>query len=883
MNRYDVSIRGDLDELDRLVFSIGELDGERVFSLTGSTIDGDIILYADDLTKDDLFELLHENIVSDILNFKARPMGNGVYEISDIIYNQTMQANINLSNVEAVNKLAKKMSKKNGYSAYLLVDGSLIFFQDHAEISSIPNMTPNKFIALGNIRLGYGGTIELIKRPTYGQFMKLMSFIGGRREIYIDFAEESDSFYPHVILGKEITHPSAELVCDLIQNFFDGRDNMNEVMVIPKGTLFENVTDEVNSSEVDLSSFALRDELFPGFWSNKDGLLNSRIRLKLLDIADDFWKTVNLSWVKPNAIILTGSICNYNWSTYSDIDLHLIVDFSLVDKHTDFVRDYFNSKKNEWNDMHNHLSILGRNVELYVQNMTDDICSGGIYDLEQNKWLQKPIKNSDNIIERNEKKIKETAAEIMTIIDGMHIATDKTTDKHQIESIGDDAYKLWRRIKSMRSDSLNSDGENGKGNIIYKILRRTQYLDKLFELMSYTYDEVNSIEEGKEKNNGILLEYLDNEYNYPLYRYFKWAASASPCELAEDLAYHNSYMIPRFFKRIAEELDDEDEFDDGGYIDDERIDKFIQNIQENGLCQDFIDFCQDYGAYYGEYNELPSWMTMDFKGLVKNQWCIHFTSDADNIAKYGFTGGTEEIDSLAYTEAGQEKDGEGYDFAFLINDRSVDFNSYGDEAVIFRTSGVEVYHYGDEQNQVVFWGRYAKDFIPIYLDYDDDEWKIYGRRGQVLMSGTPSELAQWATNNVAQYRRQILFGKNGRKNYQESIDKYLGTIKLIKEEIVADGDSDHNPYAKRWDAERQALKDFICKYGKLMTSKENGKTYKVYYDKTLSELIGYNYCICLQWDAVKREPSSIIYIRALDKLTERMFQANFDPNIENTP
>lgn len=40
---------------------------------------------------------------------------------------------------------------------------------------------------------------------------------------------------------------------------------MNEVMVIPKRNLSENVTDEVNSSEVDLSSFALRDELFPGF------------------------------------------------------------------------------------------------------------------------------------------------------------------------------------------------------------------------------------------------------------------------------------------------------------------------------------------------------------------------------------------------------------------------------------------------------------------------------------------------------------------------------------------------------------------------------------------------------------------------------------------
>ena len=883
MNRYDVSIRGDLDELDRLVFSIGELDGERVFSLTGSTIDGDIILYADGLTKDDLFELLDENIASDILNFKARPMGDGEYEISDIIYNQTMQADINLSNVEEVNKLAKKISISNGSSEYLLVDGSLISFHDHAAISSIPNMTPNKFIALGNIRLGCGGTIELIKRPTYGQFMTLMSFIGGQSEIYIDFAEESDSFYPHVILGKKITHPSAELVCDVIRNFFDGCDNMNEVMVIPKRNLSENVTDEVNSSEVDLSSFALRDELFPGFWSNKDGLLNSRIRLKLLDIADDFWKSVNITWVKPISIILTGSICNYNWSSFSDIDLHLIVDFREIDTRSDFVREYFDMKKNEWNNNHKHLEILGRNVELYVQDLTDEVNSNGIYDIEENKWLKKPAFDKLKPIGNNAELIKNSAAEIMTIIDGMHKAVEKITDKHQIECVGDDAFYLWRKIKDMRTHSLEREGESGKGNIIYKILRRTKYLDKLFKLMDYTYDEVNSIEEEKKIPNEVILEYLDNEYNYPLYRYFKWAASASPCELAEDLAYHNSYMIPRFFKRIAEELDDEDEFDDSGYIDDERIDKFIHNIQENGLCQDFIDFCQDYGAYYGEYNELPSWMSMDFKGLVKNQWCIHFTSDANNIAKYGFTGGTEEIDSLAYTEAGQEKDGEGYDFAFLIDDRNVDFNSYGDEAVIFRTSGVEVYHYGDEQNQVVFWGRYAKDFIPIFLDYDDDEWKIYGRKGQVLMSGTPSELAQWATNNVAQYRRQILFGKNGRKNYQESIDKYLGTIKLIKEEVVADGDSDHNPYAKRWDAERQALKDFICKYGKLMTSKENGKTYKVYYDKTLSELIGYNYCICLQWDAVKQEPSSIIYIRALDKFTERMFHANFDPNIDNTP
>ena len=113
-------------------------------------------------------------------------------------------------------------------------------------------------------------------------------------------------------------------------------------------------------------------------------------------------------------------------------------------------------------------------------------------------------------------------------------------------------------------------------------------------------------------------------------------------------------------------------------------------------------------------------------------------------------------------------------------------------------------------------------------------------------------------------------------NVRESIRKYSNAITLLKEEVVADGNSEHNPYKKRWEAERKALKDFICNFGKVMTSKENGKTYKVYYDKTLSQLIGYNYCICSQWDAVNLKPKSVLYIRALDKFTDKMFQANFD-------
>lgn len=407
-----------------------------------------------------------------------------------------------------------------------------------------------------------------------------------------------------------------------------------------------------------------------------------------------------------------------------------------------------------------------------------------------------------------------------------------------------------------------------------------------------TINLVGNVTESKE----LIKEYLEKDYNLPLYKYFKWASTASSCEKAEDLAYSCSYYIGKYIKEIYyrysefENLLNDGEFD---YEDESLVEMFLNMLEENNLCDHFVSEMQNIVDYY----ELPSWCTMDFNRVVKNEWCIHFGSDSENIAREGFTGGTPEIEHLAYTNAGAQKSSAGYDFAFLINDRSVDYNGYGDEAVIFRTSGVEIYHYGDNQNQVVFWGPNVKSFIPIHQDNGD--WVVYGQNGQVLVRcGRPSEIALWATENLPQYRKQIMSGKNGyiptmsywdenkrkvvRKPYplyrNESVKKYITLLKenLVNEEVVADGNSEHNPYKKRWEAERKALKDFICNFGKVMTSKENGKTYKVYYDKTLSQLIGYNYCICLQWDAVTLKPKSVLYIRALDKFTDRMFQANFD-------
>jgi len=100
--------------------------------------------------------------------------------------------------------------------------------------------------------------------------------------------------------------------------------------------------------------------------------------------------------------------------------------------------------------------------------------------------------------------------------------------------------------------------------------------------------------------------------------------------------------------------------------------------------------------------------------------------------------------------------------------------------------------------------------------------------------------------------------------------------RMLEEEVVADGNADHNPFKKRWQYERKMLKNYLKNYGTIMTSKENGKQYKVIYDPSISQALGINYCLCIQWDPIKMDVGSTIYVRGFDKFTRRLFQAQFD-------
>lgn len=261
---------------------------------------------------------------------------------------------------------------------------------------------------------------------------------------------------------------------------------------------------EMSPSSINLSSFKLRSNLEERFW--KDKKLDSRIRLHLLDIADDFWDYVGISWVEPEQILLVGSICSYNWSRYSDVDLHILVDFSKVHKKKEFVQSYFDDKKIMWNEHHKNLKIFGYNIELYVQDIDADNTSNGIYDLEKDEWVKEPERSVLKPIGCKRDYIKSTSAKFITQIEKLQEKYKTEKDSHKLDELSKECETLFDKLKLMRKSSLK-DGEMAPGNIIWKVLRRTKFLDILLDLRDKLYDKCESIKESQEYKDKLLKKY----------------------------------------------------------------------------------------------------------------------------------------------------------------------------------------------------------------------------------------------------------------------------------------------------------------------------------------------------------------------------------------
>jgi Glu-tRNA(Gln) amidotransferase subunit E-like FAD-binding protein len=185
---------------------------------------------------------------------------------------------------------------------------------------------------------------------------------------------------------------------------------------------------------------------------------------------------------------MTGSLANYNWSQYSDVDLHLIADFEqFSEQELPLYEELFKLKKTLFNDKHN-IKIYGYDVELYVQNDVESHFSSGEYSVLFNEWKTKPKKEK---VEIDTGLIKNKSEHWMKIIDEV---IDNSDDK-SIESGMDSINKVKDKLKKYRTAGLEDGGEMSDENLVFKVLRRNGYIQKLFDFQNEYQDKKLSLKE----------------------------------------------------------------------------------------------------------------------------------------------------------------------------------------------------------------------------------------------------------------------------------------------------------------------------------------------------------------------------------------------------
>jgi hypothetical protein len=208
--------------------------------------------------------------------------------------------------------------------------------------------------------------------------------------------------------------------------------------------------------ELSIAPITFNNELNPALWDGDR--LRGDVRNQLIKIAKHFVDYIDSKNLQVKDITVSGSNAGYNYSEYSDLDLHIVV------PHADEHRDYFDALKNQYNSKFD-ISIHDVPVELYVQDVKQRHYSAGIYSVKYNEWISKPVPEQPKTSAQEVKsKARSYAGKINSAL--------KSNDVKQAEQTMDD-------LRRLRKAGLERNGEDSVENLAFKLLRARGQIDKL--------------------------------------------------------------------------------------------------------------------------------------------------------------------------------------------------------------------------------------------------------------------------------------------------------------------------------------------------------------------------------------------------------------------
>ena len=221
----------------------------------------------------------------------------------------------------------------------------------------------------------------------------------------------------------------------------------------------------------------LNNKLFDG------DRLEAEVRIALLKIGKEFAKFAKIPDEAIKDIILVGGNAGYNYSKFSDLDVHIVYDKIVLNagKYEEFIADYLIDKKALWG-LTRDIKVKGYPVELYAQSSDSNLVSSGVYSLLYNKWVVFPV--HDNY------KMKRDGMLIKKVED-----LRKTIDSMIDSQASEDEFRLMReKLKNMRSAALVAGNEFTWDNLVWKGLRNSGAMTKMNEYLRSKRDRELSLE-----------------------------------------------------------------------------------------------------------------------------------------------------------------------------------------------------------------------------------------------------------------------------------------------------------------------------------------------------------------------------------------------------
>tara|TARA_R110000744_G_scaffold168479_1_gene286130 strand:+ start:5780 stop:6526 length:747 start_codon:yes stop_codon:yes gene_type:complete len=234
-----------------------------------------------------------------------------------------------------------------------------------------------------------------------------------------------------------------------------------------------------------INSFKVQEELNPNIWylDGENYKMIPSVRVSLLDIVKDYSDFADLE-LDIDDVTLTGSLSNFNWSEFSDVDLHILMD---LDSETNpLLKKYLDSRRMIWNSLRS-VTVKGFDVEVYVQDNNEPHFASGVYSVLYDEWIVEP-KKEEVVIDT--KKILSKSKNWMSIIDQFYVDSRRQDPDTVLSNID----KFKNKIKNSRGSGLKDKGEYSYENLTFKFLRRNEYLKKLNDVRNYLIDKNLTLE-----------------------------------------------------------------------------------------------------------------------------------------------------------------------------------------------------------------------------------------------------------------------------------------------------------------------------------------------------------------------------------------------------